>query len=132
MAEAVAQGATPGAQAGARLVLVTGRPPRGMAEISEALGRRIGTAICSNGALTYDRCTGEVTPVELIAPEQLSPRRCATCGPPSGNRDSPSSTLAGGPSIASSSPLCSTSITPARGTTTRRQPCTGPPPKLLA
>ncbi|HEX3956248.1 MAG TPA: HAD-IIB family hydrolase [Trebonia sp.] len=59
-------------QAGARLVLVTGRPPRGMAEIVEALGHRDGTAICSNGALTYDLRTGEVTPVQLIAPEQLA------------------------------------------------------------
>jgi HAD superfamily hydrolase (TIGR01484 family) len=59
-------------QAGARLVLVTGRPPRGMAEIVEALGHRDGTAICSNGALTYDLRTGEVTPVQLIAPEHLA------------------------------------------------------------
>ena len=55
-------------QAGARLVLVTGRPPRGMAEIAEALGHRDGIAICSNGALTYDLRTGEVTPVQLIRP----------------------------------------------------------------
>jgi HAD superfamily hydrolase (TIGR01484 family) len=59
-------------QAGARLVLVTGRPPRAMAEIAGALGHRDGTAICSNGALTYDLRTGEVTPVRLIAPEQLA------------------------------------------------------------
>jgi HAD superfamily hydrolase (TIGR01484 family) len=59
-------------QAGARLVLVTGRPPRAMAEIAEALGHRGGIAICSNGALTYDLRTGEVTPVELIPPEQLA------------------------------------------------------------
>jgi HAD superfamily hydrolase (TIGR01484 family) len=59
-------------RAGARLVLVTGRPPRAMAEIAEALGHRDGTAICSNGALTYDLRTGEVTPVQLIAPEQLA------------------------------------------------------------
>ena len=59
-------------RAGARLVLVTGRPPRAMAEIADALGHRDGTAICSNGALTYDLRTGEVTPVQLIAPEQLA------------------------------------------------------------
>jgi HAD superfamily hydrolase (TIGR01484 family) len=59
-------------RAGARLVLVTGRPPRAMAEIASALGRRDGIAICSNGALTYDLRTGEVTPVQLIAPEQLA------------------------------------------------------------
>jgi HAD superfamily hydrolase (TIGR01484 family) len=59
-------------QAGARLVLVTGRPPRAMAEIAEALGNRGGIAICSNGALTFDLRTGEVAPVQLIAPEQLA------------------------------------------------------------
>ena len=59
-------------RAGARLVLVTGRPPRGMAEIVDALGHRDGIAICSNGALTYDLRTGKVTPVQLIAPEQLA------------------------------------------------------------
>jgi len=59
-------------KAGARLVLVTGRPPRAMREIAEMLDHRGGTAICSNGALTYDLRTGEVTPVQLIAPEQLA------------------------------------------------------------
>jgi HAD superfamily hydrolase (TIGR01484 family) len=59
-------------QAGAWLVLVTGRPPRFMAEIADALGHRDGIAICSNGALTYDLRTGAVTPVRLIAPEQLA------------------------------------------------------------
>ena len=59
-------------RSGARLVLVTGRPPRFMMEIADALGHRDGTAICSNGALTYDLRTGEVTPVQLIAPQQLA------------------------------------------------------------
>jgi HAD superfamily hydrolase (TIGR01484 family) len=58
-------------QAGARFVLVTGRPPRAMTAIAGAFGRR-GVAICSNGALAYDMSTGGVTPVRLIAPEQLA------------------------------------------------------------
>lgn len=58
-------------RAGARFALVTGRPPRTMTEIARAFGHR-GTAICSNGALTYDMRTGEVTAGELIQPEQLA------------------------------------------------------------
>ena len=38
---------------GRRLVLVTGRPVRWMAEIVEATGHR-GVAICANGAVVYD------------------------------------------------------------------------------
>lgn len=38
---------------GARLVVVTGRPPRWLTGIRDALGHD-GTAICANGALTYD------------------------------------------------------------------------------
>ena len=44
--------------AGARFVLVTGRPPRWMAAIAATFGNR-GTAICANGALAYDMHTGE-------------------------------------------------------------------------
>jgi HAD superfamily hydrolase (TIGR01484 family) len=58
-------------RAGARFVLVTGRPPRTMTGISAAFGHR-GTAIVSNGALRYDMRTGEVTAVRLIQPEQLT------------------------------------------------------------
>jgi HAD superfamily hydrolase (TIGR01484 family) len=58
-------------RAGARCVLVTGRPPRAMRDIADAFGHR-GIAIVSNGALAYDMRTGEVTPVQLIAPEQLA------------------------------------------------------------
>lgn len=58
-------------QAGARIAVVTGRPPRAMAEVAEAFGHR-GVGICSNGALAYDMRTGEVTAGELIAPEQLA------------------------------------------------------------
>jgi HAD superfamily hydrolase (TIGR01484 family) len=58
-------------QAGARFVLVTGRPPRTMTEMARAFGYR-GTAIVSNGALSYDMRTGQVTAVQLIQPEQLA------------------------------------------------------------
>jgi len=58
-------------RAGARFVLVTGRPPRAMREIASVFARR-GSAICSNGALAYDMATGEVTAVELIPPGQLA------------------------------------------------------------
>jgi HAD superfamily hydrolase (TIGR01484 family) len=58
-------------QAGARFVLVTGRPPRTMTGIAASFGHR-GTAIVSNGALSYDMRTGEVTAVQLIQPEQLT------------------------------------------------------------
>jgi Cof subfamily protein (haloacid dehalogenase superfamily) len=46
-------------QSGAVLVLVTGRPPRWMPPIVEALGHR-GLAICANGAVVYDLHTGSV------------------------------------------------------------------------
>ncbi|HWA66716.1 MAG TPA: HAD family hydrolase [Mycobacteriales bacterium] len=45
--------------AGALVVVVTGRPPRWLAGIGEALGHD-GIAICANGALTYDLATGRV------------------------------------------------------------------------
>jgi HAD superfamily hydrolase (TIGR01484 family) len=58
-------------RAGARFVLVTGRPPRYMREVAGVFRHR-GTAICSNGALAYDMNSGQVTAVELIPPRQLS------------------------------------------------------------
>ncbi len=58
-------------QAGARFILVSGRPPRAMTEMAEAFGHR-GTAIAANGALSYDMRTGQVTAVQLIQPEQLA------------------------------------------------------------
>lgn len=58
-------------EAGARFVLVTGRPPRVMRQVATAFGRR-GTAICSNGAVTYDMCTGQVLAGNLIAPRDLA------------------------------------------------------------
>jgi HAD superfamily hydrolase (TIGR01484 family) len=58
-------------QAGAKVVFVTGRPPRVMTPIAEAFGHR-GTAICANGALTYDLGTGEVFAGRLIEPEHIA------------------------------------------------------------
>ena len=57
--------------AGARFVLVTGRPPRVMTGIAAAFGHR-GTAICSNGALTYDMRSDTVVARRLIAPADLA------------------------------------------------------------
>jgi len=51
--------------AGARFVLVTGRPPRWMREVAAIFGHR-GTAICANGALAYDMRTDTVTARHLI------------------------------------------------------------------
>lgn len=57
--------------AGARFVLVTGRPPRVMVNIAARFGHR-GTAICANGAVTYDMHTDTVTAGRLIAPAELA------------------------------------------------------------
>ena len=57
-------------RAGARVVLVTGRPPRFMAAAVTAFGGR-GVAICSNGALIYDMRTDSVVSAHLIAPPEL-------------------------------------------------------------
>jgi hydroxymethylpyrimidine pyrophosphatase-like HAD family hydrolase len=57
--------------AGARFVLVTGRPPRVMTQIAATFGHR-GTAICANGALTYDMHTGTVQARHLIPPGVLA------------------------------------------------------------
>jgi hydroxymethylpyrimidine pyrophosphatase-like HAD family hydrolase len=57
--------------AGARFVLVTGRPPRVMTRIAAVFGHR-GTAICANGALTYDMHTGTVQARHLIPPPVLA------------------------------------------------------------
>lgn len=56
--------------AGALIVIVTGRPPRWLAGIAEATGHA-GLAICANGALTYDLSTEQViaarpVPVEVV------------------------------------------------------------------
>jgi hypothetical protein len=58
-------------RAGTRFVFVTGRPPRVMEPIAAAFGNR-GTAICANGALTYDMHTQTVVGESLIAPENIA------------------------------------------------------------
>ena len=57
--------------AGARFVLVTGRPPRMMRPIAETFEHR-GTAICANGALSYDLRTETVAALHLIPPAALA------------------------------------------------------------
>jgi len=57
--------------AGARFVLVTGRPPRVMRPIAAAFGHR-GTAICANGALSYDLRTETIETRHLIPPPVLA------------------------------------------------------------
>ncbi|MFC7731187.1 Cof-type HAD-IIB family hydrolase [Actinomadura keratinilytica] len=58
-------------RAGALLVMVTGRPPRWMHPVAEAVGHR-GVAICANGAVVYDLHTETVLRTRLIAPEVLA------------------------------------------------------------
>jgi hydroxymethylpyrimidine pyrophosphatase-like HAD family hydrolase len=57
--------------AGARFVLVTGRPPRVMRSIAAVFGHR-GTAICANGALAYDMHTEAIEARHLIPPPVLA------------------------------------------------------------
>jgi hypothetical protein len=54
--------------AGALVVLVTGRPPRWMPPVVEQTGHR-GIAVCANGALVYDLHTESVVEEHLIEPE---------------------------------------------------------------
>ena len=58
-------------EAGAILVLVTGRPPRWMPPIVEATGHR-GVAICANGALVYDLHTSTVVRHNLLSTSALA------------------------------------------------------------
>jgi hydroxymethylpyrimidine pyrophosphatase-like HAD family hydrolase len=58
-------------QAGARVVLVTGRPPRFMGSVVTAFGGR-GDAICSNGALIYDMQADRIVAEHLITPQDLA------------------------------------------------------------
>jgi hydroxymethylpyrimidine pyrophosphatase-like HAD family hydrolase len=62
--------------AGARFVLVTGRPPRMMPPIAAAFGHR-GTAICANGALAYDMRTETIEALHLIPQPLLAPTAAA-------------------------------------------------------
>jgi HAD superfamily hydrolase (TIGR01484 family) len=57
--------------AGARFMLVTGRPPRVMRDIAAMFGH-VGTAICANGALAYDMRTEEITARHTIPPPVLA------------------------------------------------------------
>ena len=52
-------------EAGVPFVMVTGRPPRWMADISRQTGHR-GIAICANGALVYDLHTEQVVESSLL------------------------------------------------------------------
>ena len=54
--------------AGALVVLVTGRPPRWMPPVVEQTAHR-GLAVCANGALVYDLHTETVVEEHLIEPE---------------------------------------------------------------
>jgi Cof subfamily protein (haloacid dehalogenase superfamily) len=56
--------------AGAVLVLVTGRPPRWMPPIVEATGHH-GVAICANGALVYDLHTSTVVRHSLLSTDAM-------------------------------------------------------------
>ncbi|GAA4263971.1 HAD family hydrolase [Dactylosporangium darangshiense] len=58
-------------RAGARFVLVTGRPPRLMGAVAKALPHH-GMAICSNGALIYDLYHEKVIDEHLIPPAHLA------------------------------------------------------------
>ncbi|GLZ07225.1 hydrolase [Actinomadura sp. NBRC 104412] len=58
-------------RAGATLVMVTGRPPRWMAEVAAAVGHR-GVAICANGAVLYDLHTERVLRSHMIEPEVIA------------------------------------------------------------
>ncbi|MDP9101124.1 MAG: Cof-type HAD-IIB family hydrolase [Actinomycetota bacterium] len=51
--------------AGVPFVMVTGRPPRWMAQVAEDTGHR-GVAICANGAILYDLHTEQVLQASLI------------------------------------------------------------------
>lgn len=55
-------------EAGALLVLVTGRPPRWMAPVVAATGHR-GLAVCANGALVYDLHREQVVRHRLLEPD---------------------------------------------------------------
>lgn len=52
-------------EAGVPFVMVTGRPPRWMAEVSRLTGHR-GIAVCANGALVYDLHTERVVQSFLL------------------------------------------------------------------
>ncbi|MGH3238908.1 MAG: Cof-type HAD-IIB family hydrolase [Spirillospora sp.] len=58
-------------QAGAALVMVTGRPPRWMTNVAAAVGHH-GVAICANGAVLYDLHTDTVLHASEITPDVVA------------------------------------------------------------
>lgn len=56
---------------GTPFVLVTGRPPRWVPEVAQAVGTS-GWAVCANGAVLYDIGTDRVASVRQLDPELLS------------------------------------------------------------
>lgn len=58
-------------RAGSMLVMVTGRPPRWIHPVAEAVGHR-GVAICANGAIVYDLHTERVVDTHFMTAEDLS------------------------------------------------------------
>ncbi|MFA1540356.1 HAD family hydrolase [Actinomadura monticuli] len=58
-------------QAGSMLVMVTGRPPRWMADIAAAVAHH-GVAICANGAVVYDLHTETVLQARQIQPDVMA------------------------------------------------------------
>ncbi|MER7503695.1 HAD family hydrolase [Nonomuraea pusilla] len=57
-------------ESGAALVFVTGRPPRWMRPVADAVRHR-GLAVCANGALVYDLHTERIVESHLIAVDAL-------------------------------------------------------------
>src|ERR1041384_15136 len=57
-------------RSGSMLAFVTGRPPRWMRGVADAVRHR-GQAICANGALIYDLHTERIVESHLIAVEVL-------------------------------------------------------------
>lgn len=55
-------------ESGALFVMVTGRPPRWMAQVADQTGHR-GLAVCANGALVYDLHTETVVRKNMIEAE---------------------------------------------------------------
>jgi Cof subfamily protein (haloacid dehalogenase superfamily) len=58
-------------QAGLTVVVVTGRPPRGVRSLE--LGDAVDESLCANGALVYDEASGRLT-VERALPEPVALR----------------------------------------------------------
>jgi Cof subfamily protein (haloacid dehalogenase superfamily) len=57
--------------AGAQFVLATGRPPRWIAPIVDALGLAP-MSVCANGAVIYDPSTDRILSARTLSPEQLA------------------------------------------------------------